>query len=310
MIDGKLINKDEINVRNLSLLIINKWKTIGIFSFGMVLLSSIYALNITEEFTTDIYLTEVRGDSETSLSSVQSQNNISFSIPSVLGGGGNGLSSEMNKAIATMRSWHFIDEFIRTNKLEVAILAGNGWDKSTKTLKYNSRKYDVNKQSWVNPNMNINSPDVRWELYNKFKDEISITGDKNTGIHRLSITSYSPDLSYDWAVLFYQLLNKKMMDKKLSIIDGNIKNLRKQVSQNSNSEVNKRLAGFLSKQIETKAIIEASPNYMLEPVSGTKVPYIRSYPRRSLIVVGTTIVSTILFIIFLIFFLLFRKDNN
>tara|TARA_Y200000002_G_C22675909_1_gene662076 strand:+ start:59 stop:991 length:933 start_codon:yes stop_codon:yes gene_type:complete len=310
MIDGKLINKDEINVRNLSLLIINKWKTIGIFSFGMVLLSSIYALNITEEFTTDIYLTEVRGDSETSLSSVQSQNNFSFSIPSVLGGGGNGLSSEMNKAIATMRSWHFIDEFIRTNKLEVAILAGNGWDKSTKTLKYNSRKYDVNKQSWVNPNMNINSPDVRWELYNKFKDEISITGDKNTGIHRLSITSYSPDLSYDWAVLFYQLLNKKMMDKKLSIIDGNIKNLRKQVSQNSNSEVNKRLAGFLSKQIETKAIIEASPNYMLEPVSGTKVPYIRSYPRRSLIVVGTTIVSTILFIIFLIFFLLFRKDNN
>ena len=310
MIDGKLINKDEINVRNLSLLIINKWKTIGIFSFGMVLLSSIYALNITEEFTTDIYLTEVRGDSETSLSSVQSQNNISFSIPSVLGGGGNGLSSEMNKAIATMRSWHFIDEFIRTNTLEVAILAGNGWDKSTKTLKYNSRKYDVNKQSWVNPNMNINSPDVRWELYNKFKDEISITGDKNTGIHRLSITSYSPDLSYDWAVLFYQLLNKKMMDKKLSIIDGNIKNLRKQVSQNSNSEVNKRLAGFLSKQIETKAIIEASPNYMLEPVSGTKVPYIRSYPRRSLIVVGTTIVSTILFIIFLIFFLLFRKDNN
>lgn len=297
-------------MRNLLLFILNKWKTISIFSFGMVLFSSIYALNITEEFTTDIYLTEVRSDSETSLSSVQSQGGFGLSFPSILGGGGNGLSSEMNKAIATMRSWHFIDEFIRKNKLEVAILAGNGWDKSTKTLKYNSRKYDVNKQSWVNPNMDINSPDVRWELYNKFKDEMTITGDKNTGIHRLSITSYSPDLSYEWAVLFYQLLNKKMMDKKLSIIDGNIKNLRKQVSQTSNSEVNKRLAGFLSKQIETKAIIEATPNFMLEPVSGTKVPHIRSYPRRSLIVIGSTIVSTILFIIFLVFLFVFRKDNN
>jgi len=264
----------------------------GIFSIG-------YSLTLTNEYTAVIHLTEVKTDKETSLSSISNETTFGITIPGVLGGG-NGLTPEMNKAITMMKTWDFVDEFIRINNLEIPLLAGIGWDESSRKLIINNEKYDESSNKWVNENFDINHPSVRWELYKKFLDEMRITGDKNTGIHLLSVTSYSPDLALEWANEFYKLVNKKMRAKQLALIDNNIANLQEQITKNSNALLREKLYDIQSRQINTKIIIEASPEYVLEPIGNALTPYERSFPRRTLLVLALTFVGALISIIIVI----------
>ena len=77
----------------------------------------------------------------------------------------------------------------------------------------------------------------------------------------------------------------------------NNKNLQNQISVNANTILKERLYDILSKQINAKAVIEASPNYIIQPLGNPLVPYERSFPRRTLIVLGLTIVGSLLLIL-------------
>jgi hypothetical protein len=251
---------------------------------------------LTNEYTATIYLTEVKQDKDIALSSASSDFGIGLSLPGGFGGG-NGLSKEMNSVMIMMKSWDFIDEFIRENELEAPLLAGKGWDPISKKLLFNENKYDSLNGLWTDKNFDINDPSIRWELYKKFIDEMTIIGDKNTGVHSLSITFYDPEAALEWANKFYALANKKLREEKLISLNNNIKNLRKQITTNSNAILRERLYDILSKQINSKAVTEASPNYVIQPLGEPLVPYERSFPRRTLIVLGLTIVGSILLVL-------------
>lgn len=279
-------------------LVLDLWKKRVLILCSVIIIgisSILYTLSLTNEYTVVIHLTEVKKDQETSLSAVSSEQTFGFSLPGF--GGGNGLSPEMNKAITLMKSWDFVDEFIRVNSLEVPLLAGMGWDEKSRKLILNSDKYNEDTGNWVNQDFDINEPSIRWELYKEFLDEMRIMGDKNTGVHQLMITSYSPDLALEWANKFYKLVNLKMRTKKLSILDNNIANLQKQISINSNVSIRERLYDIQSQQIKSKAIIEASPEFVLEPIGQALSPYERSFPKRTLLVVAITFIGSLLTII-------------
>lgn len=262
------------------------------------LFSILYTLSLTNEYTAVVFLTEVKKDSETSLSQVSNESTFGFNIPGL--GGGNGLTPEMNKAVTMMKSWDFIDEFIRIHELEVPLLAGIGWDEKSRALIIDPNKYNIKEGKWVNNNFDINQPSVRWELYKKFEDEMRILGDKNTGVHQLMVTSYSPDLALDWAKKFYQLLNAKMRSKKLETLNKNIENLQAQISLNSNAFLRDKLYDIQSRQINSKIIIEASPEYVLEPVGDPISPYERSFPKRTLLVISLTFIGTLISVLLIL----------
>ena len=137
-----------------------------------------------------------------------------------------------------------------------------------------------------------------------------ITGDKNTGVHLLSVTSYSPDLALEWANEFYKLVNKKMREKKLVLINNNIINLQEQIAKNSNASLREKLYDIQSRQINSKIIIEASPEYVLEPIGNALIPYERSFPRRTLLVVAMTFIGTFTCIIFMLIYRLMTKRDS
>lgn len=272
------------------------------------LFSILYTLSLTNEYTAVVYLTEVKKDSETSLTQVSNESTFGFTIPGL--GGGNGLTPEMNKAVTMMKSWDFIDEFIRIHGLEVPLLAGTGWDEKSRTLIIDQKKYNLKDGKWVNSNFDINQPSVRWELYKKFEEEMRILGDKNTGVHQLMVTSYSPDLALDWATKFYQLLNSKMRSKKLETLNKNIENLQAQISLNPNAFLRDKLYDIQSRQINSKVMIEASPEYVLEPVGDPISPYERSFPKRTLLVLSLTFIGTLVSILLILVSRIFQSQSE
>jgi len=289
-----------IDVKDLFVYIWNKKFLVLLSSVCIGLFSIFYSYTLIDEYIVVVSLTEAKTDKETAMSG-SSDSTFGFSLPGGFGGG-NGLSAEMNKAMVMMKSWDFIDEFIRINDLEVPLLAGIGWDPSSRSLILDADKYNEKNGEWVNEDFDINSPQIRWELYKKFLDEMTIVGDKNTGIHKLAITSYSPDLALEWANAFYKLVNFKMREKKLSVLNNNIRNLDKQITTSINTTLRERLYDIQSEQIKSKVVIEASPEYVFEAIGSPLVPYQKSYPRRTIIVIGISTVGFILSIIFLVIY--------
>ena len=296
-----------IDVKDLFVYIWNKKFLVLLSSVCIGFFSIFYSYTLIDEYIAVVSLTEVKTDKETAMSGT-SDSTLGFSLPGGFGGG-NGLSAEMNKAMVMMKSWDFIDEFIRINDLEVPLLAGIGWDPSSRSLILDADKYNEKNSEWVNKDFDINSPQIRWELYNKFLDEMTIVGNKDTSIHKLAITSYSPDLALEWANAFYKLVNFKMREKKLSVLNNNIRNLDKQIAASINTTLRERLYDIQSKQIKSKVVIEASPEYVFEAIGSPLVPYQKAYPRRTIIVIGISTVGFILSIIFLVIYR-FIKTNT
>lgn len=196
------------------------------------------------------------------------------------------------------------------NSLEVTLLAGIGWDSSTRSLIIDQDKYDSEEGAWKSKTFNIEAPSVRWELYKKFIDEMRIIGDKSTGVHILTVTSYSPDLALDWANKFYELVNYKMREKKLLKLNNNINNIERQIALTVNASLRERLYDIKSQQIKSKIIVEASPEFIFEAIGKPLTPFERTFSRRSLLVAGITTVGTVLFIFCLVLFRLFSANKE
>ena len=57
---------------------------------------------------------------------------------------GKGSSTEAQQAMTVMKSWSFIDEFIKLNGLQVLIIGVDNWDKETDSFEYREDIYDLN----------------------------------------------------------------------------------------------------------------------------------------------------------------------
>ena len=301
-LDKDKVDENYIDIRDLLTFLWKRKVLICALTALMGAASVVYSFTLINEYTVVLNLSEVKQDEETSLTNASLDRSLGFSLPGL--GSGNGLSNDMNQVITLMKSWSFVDEFIRKNNLEVPILAGMYWDNKTRKMVLDQTIYDEKNNKWVNDNFDIEDPAVRWGLYKDFLDEMRIMGDDDTGIHKLSVTSYSPDLALDWATKFYQLVNSTMREEKLFLINKNIKNLQTQIQLNSNTSLRDRLYDIQSEQIKLKIVIEASPDYILKPIGKALPPYERSFPRKKIIVLGTTFTS---FIVLILFFIVYRS---
>ena len=71
-----------------------------------------------------------------------------------------------------MQSWSFIESFIYKNKLAVAIIAANGWDRDSNQLQISDDVYDVEREIWLVENSNgvIGPPPVGVYIKNFLND--------------------------------------------------------------------------------------------------------------------------------------------
>ncbi len=302
------ISESTIDIIDLTSFLWSKKIFICALTFCIGISSILYSLILTNEYTAVLSLSEVKQDEETSLSS-SIDSTLSFSLPGGFGVG-NGLSNDMNQAITLMKSWGFVDDFIRKNNLEVPLIAGKYWDESTRKLVIDESIYDEENEKWVNEEFDIESSALRWDLYKKFTDEMRIIGDDKSGIHKLSITFYSPDLALDWATKYYQTVNSVMRQEKLSILEKNIKNLETQILSNASANLRERLYDIQSQQIKAKIIIEASPDFILKPIGKFLPPYERSFPRKTIIVTGLTVAGFVLLILCLCIYRIYFQQKK
>ena len=283
---------DEIDLRELFLVLWNGKKLIIGITAIFALVSVFYALSIPNQYRATALVSPAQG-SGGGLSGALGQLGGLDSLAGVSIGGGE--SSEAQVAQEIMRSRGFIEEFISENNLAVEVSAAEGWDMGSNQLEINSDIYDVDSLLWVRdaPAGKTAEPSG-WQLFKKFSGMFSVSEDKKTGMVSISVEYFSPELAKEWVDRLVIGINQHMQSRKLEKVNINIQYLEAQIQKTSIAEMREVFYTIIEEQIKSKMLAEASPEYAFVTVSPAMVPVQKSQPKRALICILGTLLGGML----------------
>jgi uncharacterized protein involved in exopolysaccharide biosynthesis len=209
---------------------------------------------------------------------------------------GAGESNETLEAIEIMQSWGFVEEFIQTNNLQVAVYAAVGWEKSTNSLRLDTGLYDIEAKHWLlkSDSGDGRRPPTSWELYKEFQQSVTVSEDKKSGLVSISIEYYSPEIAKQWVDLFIYSINNYMRARRLDQVNRNIEYLKAQIEKTAIAEMREVFYQLVEEQTKSKMLAEASPEYVFITVSRAMIPEERFAPKRALICILGTLLGGML----------------
>ena len=277
--------------------LLNKKKFILIFTGCFFIASIAFALMTPNQFTSTATLTPSQSNNSMSLSS---EFGGLASLAGIDIGGGN--SSEGEVAFQIMKSWGFIEKFIRDNNLEMHLIAAKGWDASNNKLIIDNNIYDEEKGEWLNIKKNYKGEfPSSWSLYNSFNNKSVITRDRLSGSITVSFEFYSPFEAKEIIELYIQSINDYMRDRKLLLTEKNIQYLENEIQKTSMTRMREVFYKLIEEQTNIKMLAQATPDYVFNIVNKPMISEERSRPARSLIVLAFSLSGFLLAILLVLF---------
>lgn len=296
---------DEIQLDQfISILWSKKWYII-IFTTLLTVISIMYSLKLPNQYRAEVLLSPVSSDG-------------GLNISGGLGGlaalagvnlGGTKADKPMI-ALQVLTSREFIGRFIDKHDLLVPLMASNGWDLSTNSLKIDSTLYDQPRGKWLRePRGLINSKPSLQEAHSRLVSMLETETDKVSGMIKVSIEFYSPVLAKEWLELLIKDLNEEMRNRDLAEAENSISYLTEKIKQTSLAELKMTFFSLIEEQTKTVMLTNVREEYVFSVIDPPIVPEQRSSPNRVLFVLMTAFVSFFISI-FIVLFLRFIKESN
>ena len=290
---------DEIDLRELFGVLWAGRLKILVITAVFALASVVYALSVPNQYKATALLSPAQS-SGGGLSGALGQLGGLASLAGVsIGGGG---SSEAQVAQEIMKSWNFIEGFIKSNDLAVEIYAAEGWSRSSNSLQINSDLYDESDSQWLVENNETGElgPPSSWKLFEDFSGMLSVSEDKKSGLVSVSVEYYSPQIAKHWLDLYVAAINGHMQERKMAEVTRNITYLEAQIKKTNIAEMKEVFYTIIEEQIKSKMLAEASPDYAFVPVSPSMVPEQKSQPKRALICILGTLLGGMLSVLWVL----------
>jgi uncharacterized protein involved in exopolysaccharide biosynthesis len=299
---------DEINLRELfTVLWVGKIKIIAITAM-FAIMSVFYALSVPNQYKASVSLVPAQQQSG-GISGALAQLGGIASLAGVSLGSGD--SSESQIAQRIMQSWSFIDDFIKSNNLEIDIFAAEGWDRASGKLNIDEDLYNSGTRQWLVKNEETNKVGMpsSWRLFETFTEILSVSEDKKTGLVSMSIEYYSPQIAKQWLDMYISAINKHMQERQMAKVTRNIEYLEAQIAKTTIAEMQEVFYTIIEEQLKSKMLAEANPDYAFVAVSPSMVPEQKSQPKRALICILGTLLGGMLSILMVLIMHYAKKSN-
>lgn len=256
------------------------------------LASVLFALSVPNQYKATALLAPAQSG-DAGLSSALGQLSGLASLAGVSIGAGE--SSDSQIAQEVMKSWSFIESFIIEHDIAFQVYAANGWDRDTGKLKVSGRIYNADLATWRLKDESGNPrPPTSWELFERFKEILTVSEDKKTGLVTISVEYYSPEMAKEWLDLYVGAINQHMQARRIEKVAKNISYLEEQIKRTSITEMREVFYTIIEEQIKNRMVAEASPDYAFLVVSPSMLPEKKSQPSRAVICILGTLLGVML----------------
>lgn len=299
---------DEIHLWELfSALWKGKWLIIAI-TFVFAVVGVLYAVSQPNIYKAEVVLASSSDSGKGGMAAMAAQFGGLASLAGINLGGGNTDNKAMS--LAVLNSRQFLNTFITKHDLLIPLMASTEWISSSNELVINPELYDVNNSKWIRKvPVGKSATPSDWESYKAFKEILSISEAKNTGLVTLSLTHYSPKIAKQWAEWLVEDLNAWMKDKSLNETKRNIGYLEQQLEKTNISDMRSVFFQLIEEQTKNLMLAEVETEFAFKTVDPAVIPEEKVGPKRTLICILATLLGGILGIVIVLIKFAFLKDK-
>jgi len=282
-----LQSDDEIDLKELwNAIWSGKWLIVAITSVFAVA-SVLYALSLPNEYKSTVLLAPASSSSSSSLGKLAGQFGGLASLAGINLGGGGGEDKSVI-AMEIVKTWGFLESFIKDNQIEVEVFAAKGWNRTSNQLVIDPDLYDVENRKWVrdfNPGKGQKAEPSSWELFEEFKDRVSVSQDKTSGLISLSVEYYSPEIAKQWTDKLVKAINIHVQKQDREEATKSIAYLNKKIKETNIADMQSVFYQLIEEQTKTLMLAEVSAEYVFKTLSPSKVAEEKAKPKRALIAI-------------------------
>lgn len=209
-----------------------------------------------------------------------------------LGAGG---TDKTGLALEVLKSRFFLEKFINKHQLLVPLMAAKNWNVSDNTLIYDEELYDSATKLWLRE---VKAPKTSqpssWEAYEAFKEVLSVSTDKESGMVTLAIEYYSPEVATQWLFWLVRDINTAMREQDKAEAQRSIDYLTAKLKETQLADMQTVFYQLIEEQTKTIMLAEVSQEYVLKTIDPANAPEEKAKPKRALIVVLGTMLGGIL----------------
>lgn len=198
-------------------------------------------------------------------------------LPSLVGLGATGQTSQADEHLAVLRSRRFIDGFIEESNL-MPILFAEFWDRSA--------------GRWTTP---PEDTPTRWQASELFRKAVlSVAADKKSGLVTVGIEWTDPALAARWANELVGRLNDFQRRAAIDEAERSIAYLRNELQKTSVVEMQQAIYRLIEAQTQVIMLANARDQFAFKVLDPAEIPEQKIRPRRTFIVGTSMVLGTLL----------------
>lgn len=144
----------------------------------------------------------------------------------------------------------------------------------------------------------------------EFLDEIlTINEDLVSGLIEVVIRWKDPEIAYQWNLGLINLVNREIRENDLRLAENFYSYLNSELTATNSVELRQSIASMIEAQMQTIMLANADAEYAFSYIDPPRVPNIRAYPRRSLMVILSFIASLFVSVIGLLVIRAFKDQR-
>ncbi len=297
MNDQEQFKSDEIDLTALIKELLDKKftiLTIGIFFF---LFSILYSLSLPNKYTSFAIIQSVddfgrKSAIDSGLSSIAGLTGIS------LGAG----SNNPEYIIETLKSHELSKEVLLNNPIfKQNLVAASSYSYSENKIFYKDNIFNEKTNEWIRstPQGRALIPSSQ-EVFQQFiLPNLTVKKrSRNSDLIEVSFTHLSPVFAQDFVDTLLITLNQSSRRKDLLETELSLEYLESKFKNTTQAGIRSSISNLLLSELNKQMLANAKENYLIEVIESPLVAEIKSSPRRSLIVLNSTLVGFLLAVIF------------
>lgn len=253
-------------VRLWGILRAEKWLVAGITTFFAVV-SIAYALLATPVYRAEVLLAPVTTDPRNDMAALGG-------LASLAGLNLNFGSDNMH-AVAVLQSNEFTADFIERENL-LPVLFSDLWDGE-------QQRWRVDDPA--------EQPDVRDGIRVFNKKIRSVSEEGRTGLVTLSVEWTDPETAADWAQKMVVQVNERIRKRHIEELEQKLAYLNEELNKAQLVELRQAISRVIEDQISAMMLAQARTEYAFKVIDPPFPPKLRSWPKRTLIVLALTIMG-------------------
>ena len=285
---------DEVDLKELFSIILNRKIFVGAFTSIAAIMSVVYSLYLPDVYTSDSLLAPTSND-ESMASSLGGLSNLAnlagVSIPA-------GSISDSQLAVKRIQSFEFFSKYFLPNIKIEDLMAVKEWMPENNELIYKEDIFNNAEKKWVRnvsfPRKTIPSAQEAFKEYQKI---LFINQEEDTGLVYISIDHKSAYISKEWIDVIIFNINESMREIDKLDAENSIKFLSEASNKTSIQSVKLVISKLMESQMQTLMIANSNQDYVLKKINSPIVPEEKSGPFRALICIIGTILGFILSVI-------------